>query len=68
MTYRGDWGGRSVFFHDDAGRLVSMPLQWTSIFPVEPFLVVSAGRSPFRFQELLELSQLIARIRQGGAS
>ncbi len=68
VTYRGDWGGLSVFFHDDTGRLASIRAQWTSIFPVEPFVAVSAGRSPFRFQELLELSQLIARIRQGGAS
>jgi hypothetical protein len=35
---------------------------------VDPFVAVSAGRSPFRAQDLLELSQLIARIRQAGAS
>src|SRR5208282_460707 len=68
VTYRRDWGGHRVYFHGDTGRLASLPAQWTSLFPVDPFVAVSAGRSPFRIQDLLELSQLIARIRQGGAS
>src|SRR5271157_3759885 len=68
VTYRRDWGGHRVYFHGDTGRLASLPAQWTSLFPVDPFVAVSAGRSHFRIQDLLELSQLIARIRQGGAS
>ncbi len=67
VTYRRDWWGYRVHFHDDTGRLASLPAQWTSLFPVDPFVAVSAGRSPFRVQDLLELSDLIARIRQGGA-
>jgi len=68
VTYRCDWRGHRVHFHDNTGRLASLPAQWTSIFPVDPFVAASAGRSPFRVQDLLELSDLIARIRQAGAS
>jgi Family of unknown function (DUF5372) len=67
VVHRRDWGGYRAYFHDDTGRLASLPAQWTSLFPVDPFVAVSAGRSPLRVQDLLELSQLIARIRQGGA-
>jgi Family of unknown function (DUF5372) len=66
--YRRNWGEHRVYFHDDNGRLVSLPAQWTSVFPVDPSVAVAAGRAPFRLPDLLELSQLIARIRQGEAS
>ncbi len=68
VTYRRSWGEHHVYFHDDTGRLVSLPAQWTSVFPADPYVAVAAGRAPFRLHDLLELSQLIARIRQGGAS
>ena len=68
VTYRHNWGEHRVYFHDDTGRLVSLPAQWTSLLSLDPFVAIAAGRSPFRVQDLLELSHLIARIRQGGAS
>ena len=68
VMYRRNWGEHRVYFHDDTGRLVSLPAQWTSVFPADPYVAVAAGRAPFRLHDLLELSQLIARIRQGEAS
>jgi Family of unknown function (DUF5372) len=68
VIYRRSWGEHRVYFHDDTGRLVSLPAQWTSVFPVDPYVAVAAGRAPFRLPDLLELSQLIARIRQGEVS
>jgi hypothetical protein len=68
VTYRHNWGEHRVYFHDDSVRLVSLPAQWTSLLSLDPFVAIAAGRSPFRVQDLLELSGLIARIRQGGAS
>jgi hypothetical protein len=68
VTYRHNWGEHRVYFHDDNGRLISLPAQWTSLLSLDPFIVIAAGRSPFRVQDLLELSHLIARIRQGEAS
>jgi hypothetical protein len=63
VTYRLNWGEERVYFHDDAGRLTALPARWTSVFPADPFVVVSAERSPFRFAELRELVRLIQQIR-----
>jgi len=68
VAYHRNWGEHRVYFHDDAGRLVSLPAQWTSVFPADPCVAVSAGRSPFRVQDLLELAQQIDRIRRRGDS
>jgi hypothetical protein len=68
LTFRLNWGEQRVYFHDDAGRLVALPAQWTSVFPADPFVLCAAGRSPFRLQELRELAQLLACLEQGGDS
>jgi len=63
VTYRLNWGEERVYFHDDAGRLVAIPARWTSVFRNDPFVLVSAERSPFRFSQLRELARLIQQIR-----
>jgi Family of unknown function (DUF5372) len=65
VTYRHNWGENRVYFHDDEGQLVSIPAAWTSVFSPDPFVVISAGRSAFRVQDLLELAQLFARLQEG---
>jgi hypothetical protein len=35
------------------------------VVPGDPFVVVSAGRSPFRTADLLELAELIGELRRG---
>jgi hypothetical protein len=51
-----------VYFYDDQNRLCSMPAAWTSVGAVDPFVQVSAGRSHFRFIDLMELSHMIHAI------
>ncbi len=68
MTFRLNWGEQRVYFHDDAGQLVALPAQWTSVFPLDPFVLCAAGRSPFRLQDLLDLAKLLANLEQGGGS
>lgn len=63
MTYRLNWGEERVYFHDDTGQLVAIPARWTSVCPADPFVIASAGRSPFRFAQLRELARLIQQIR-----
>ena len=63
VTYRLNWGEERVYFHDDTGQLVAIPARWTSVFPTDPFILVSAERSPFRFSQLRELARLIQQIR-----
>jgi len=53
------WGEARVFFYNDTGRLCSIPAAWTSIGPIDPFVETSAGRSPFRVADLLELNRMI---------
>ena len=50
-----------MWFHDAAGRLRSLPADWTSIVAEDPFNVVAAGRAAFRVEELLELARLIGK-------
>jgi Family of unknown function (DUF5372) len=64
VTYRHNWGENRVYFHDDEGRLVALPAAWTSVFSPDPFVVLSAGRSAFRVQDLLELARLLDSLPQ----
>jgi hypothetical protein len=64
VTYRHNWGENRVYFHDEQGRLVSLPAAWTSVFSPDPFVVLSAGRSAFRVQDLLELARLLNSLPQ----
>jgi hypothetical protein len=39
-----------------------MPATWTDVVGPDPFLVVSAGRSNFRVDDLLALAGLVAEL------
>lgn len=57
---RKNWRVDRVYVYDPAGELVSLPTEWTDAVAPDPFVVVSAGRSPFHVADLLELSELVA--------
>ena len=61
---RNTWGEDRVYFLDDAGDLKRMPAAWTSAAVPNAFETVSAGRSHFRIEDLLQLTMLIARYRE----
>ena len=48
-----------MYYHDDEGKLFSLPSGWTSVSPADPSVVLAAGRSPFRASDLLELCRVI---------
>ncbi|MGH9187333.1 MAG: DUF5372 family protein [Acidimicrobiales bacterium] len=56
---RKNWRADRVYIYDAADELVSLPAEWTDVVAPDPFVVVSAGRSPFRITDLLELSELV---------
>jgi len=60
-------GGWRYYFHDDDGRLESVPVRWTDQAPADPFVVASAGRAYFRVKELLRLSVLIEGLSEAPA-
>ncbi len=64
VTYRQNWGEDRVFFHDDEGRLRSLPADWTSIGPDDPFVLISAGKSAFRTADLLALAVILESLRE----
>ncbi len=59
---RKNWQLDRVYLYDCAGELVVLPAEWTDAVVADPFVVVSAGRSPFHVEGLLELAELVARL------
>jgi hypothetical protein len=52
-----------VYFHKEGEHLVSVPASWTDIMAVDPVVQVAAGRALFGAADLIELAQLIQRLR-----
>ena len=46
------------------GRIRSLPVGWTSVAPLDPFITVAEGRAPFRLEDLLALAALLRDIRR----
>ncbi|MDA1249302.1 MAG: DUF5372 family protein [Planctomycetota bacterium] len=66
VTCRQTWGEQRAYFYDDDGRLVSVPLLWTTLAAVDPLIEFAGGRSAFRVEDLLNLRDLLAAV--GGQS
>lgn len=56
-----NWGQDRVFYYDPDGRLKSFPANITDLFSIDAFTRISAGRSVFRVDDLLELRELLDR-------
>ncbi len=67
VTCRHNWGEDRVYFRDDGEWATSVPTAWTSISAADPFVAVSADRSPFKAQDLLDVPELIQAM-MGGTS
>lgn len=61
--YRHCWSEDRVFYEDDNGNLMSLPAGFTSLGPQDPFVTMAAGRSMFRAEDLVRLSQLVSGLR-----
>ena len=57
-----------MYFHDDTGRLRRLPAAWTDALLPSAFDVISAGRSPFRIEDLLQLVSFVARQKEAVAA
>ena len=57
------WGEDRVLYRDADGKLLWLPARWTSVEPEDPFVIVAAGRSPFRASDLIDLAALVSRLR-----
>ena len=59
MTRRLNWGEDRVFYYDQAGELKSFLTNVTDLTTEDAFARISAGRSAFRIDDLLELRGLL---------
>jgi Family of unknown function (DUF5372) len=61
VTRRLTWGEDRVFYYDLDGNLKSLMANVTDVAAVDAFDRVSAGRSAFRMDDLLDLRRLVDR-------
>lgn len=59
VTRKLTWGEDRVFYYDQSGALKSFQSNLTDLVPEDAFGRVSAGRSAFRADDLLELRCLL---------
>ena len=57
--HRRTWGEDRLFFYNEKSRLIALPASWTDLVSPDPFVVVAAGRSLFRTEDLCELAEQI---------
>ncbi len=67
VSVRQTWHQDRVFFLLEDGTLTSVPTAWTDLGEPDAFVTVSAGRSPFRVEDLLGLAELIEALRPSSA-
>ena len=63
LAIRRTAGENRVECCDDAGVVFSLVVAWTSLAEVDPFVDASAGRAPFRVNDLLRMAALVAAMR-----
>ena len=64
VTIRQNWGEELLYYRNRQGRLISIAARWTDRVAPDPIVTISAGRLPFRLEDLLELTRLVAALRQ----
>ena len=63
VSYSLCWGEGRAYFYDREEQLRSLPASWTNVGPQDVFVELSAGRSPFRLVDLLELGSFLREMR-----
>jgi YD repeat-containing protein len=66
VTRKLTWGEDRAFYYDSAGALKSFLSNVTDLIPQDHFDRVSAGRSAFRLDDLLELRRCLDKVKQAG--
>ena len=63
-----NWACDLVYVYDQDGDLVTVPAVWTDMAAEDPFVVMSAGRTAFRTEDLLAAAELVDQLRGGRVS
>ena len=64
VSYRRSWRKQTLDCLDQNGQLINVPLDWTDAAAEDPFVVIAAGRSYFRVEDLIRLADLIDEQKQ----
>jgi hypothetical protein len=57
------WNQDRIYYAHSRGNQVRIPVGFTDLAPVDPFVAVSNGRSLFRADDLLQLARLVKELR-----
>jgi hypothetical protein len=63
VEYRNNWGEDRVYFYDADGQLQSIVASCTNAGGCDAFVEIAAGRSFFRYEDLIKLCNLLEKIR-----
>ena len=64
LVVRNLWGADRVCYAGPEGRSRSIPVEWTDLAGVDPFVVLARGRAPFRLVDLLALRSLLSQVQE----
>jgi len=64
LVYRHTWGETRVYVELPEGGVMRIPACWTDVVAADPFVLVSAGRSLFRLDDLMELRRLLTSLEE----
>jgi len=59
-----NWGQDRVVYFDKNGDSATIPTSWTDVAEPDLFNLQSAGRSNFRYQDLVELARLLKYLKK----
>jgi hypothetical protein len=59
------WDEDRVSVVGEDGAVAALPAAWTDVDPVDPFVVMAAGRCPFRIADLLAVADLLDAPKSG---
>ena len=62
MVIKHLWGEQRVTLQMGDGSFRSLPIGWTELAPVDPYMTIGKGRSKFRVKDLIEL---VSQVREG---
>jgi uncharacterized protein DUF5372 len=66
VTRRHSWGEDRVFYYEAGGKLKSLMSNVTDVMARDAFDRISAGRSAFRIDDLLEVRHLLENLKKSG--
>jgi hypothetical protein len=66
VTRKVNWGEDRVFYYDSSGKLKSLLTNVTDVVTKDAFDCISAGKSAFRVDDLVELRSLLDRREEAG--